>query len=89
MMRLKMKKSETKEIPEEPVVEKAPAVEAEKEKGEISLLGVGGVAIKQPLNAATGKRITPAEIRIQKGILYNYIEKKMLTYFSLSQILQN
>ena len=72
-MRLKMKKSEAKETPEEPVVEKAPPVVVETEKGEISLLGVGGVAIKQPLNDAIGKRITPAEIRIQKGIEYNCI----------------
>ena len=79
MMRLKMKKAEaatTSEIPSTSTDSSEKVEEgsksdtqstAEADKPKLSLLGVGGVSLKQNSSQATGKRITPAEIRIQKG----------------------
>lgn len=76
MLRLKEKKAAPVEEPAPATTDAAPAPAEAKDGGEtaaasasgtISLLGVGGTALRSGEEKRGGKKRTPGEIRIQKG----------------------
>lgn len=54
-----------------PAVDESTGSESKEGEQKVSLLGIGGKAIGGGAAKAAGKKRTPGEIRIQKGLLFH------------------